>query len=268
MLGKLLAILHKDILFATSYRLGFAIQLVGPFFLIVSFFFLSRLVEGSSLVSLERYGGDYFSFALIGLAFATYTGIFLGTVVATIRSGQTLGTLEIVLTTQTSLTTYLVGSSLYGLLRGSIMVIIFLGIATMVFGADFGNANWPAAGLVVLLSAGMVLGLGIISGGLILLFKQGDPLSMAVNAGVFLVSGVVYPVDVLPAWLKVTSLALPHTYALEALRLAMLQGASTVQLAPQIIPLFMFSLGIFLFSLVFFKYSQQRARVEGSFSQY
>jgi ABC-2 type transport system permease protein len=268
MAGKLAAIFWKDLLSSTSYRLSFVLQFVTPLFMILSFYFLSRLVDGTSLEGLQPYGGDYFSFALVGIVFMTYTGLFLGTVVSTIRTGQTLGTLELVLTTQTSLPTYLLGSSLYALLRGTVMMGAFLLLGTLVFGVDFQGANYFAAILVMVLGLLTVLGLGILSGSFILVFKQGDPFSMAVSAGVFLLSGVVYPVSVLPGWLQAGSWVLPHTHALEALRLALLQGASIAQLAPQLLVLALFGSGILLAGLILFSHAFHRARVEGSFTQY
>lgn len=267
-MSKLVAIFWKDLLSATSYRLGFLLQFVGPLFMIVGFFFLSRLMEGTSPAGLQRYGGDYFSFALIGIIFATYTGVFLSTVVSTIRAGQMLGTLEMVLATQTSLFTYVIGSSLYALLRGSITLLVFLALGAIAFRVDFGDANLLAGAVVLVLSLASVLGLGIISGSLILIFKRGDPLSLAVNAGVFVLSGVVYPVDVLPGWLQAGAMALPHTYALEAWRLALLQGASLTQLVPEVVTLFFFGTAILLLATVFFRFSLHRAKIEGSFVQY
>lgn len=268
MTRKLVAIFWKDLLSASSYRLGFLLQFVGPLFMIVSFFFLSRLLDGASLAGLNRYGGDYFSFVLTGIVFATYTSIVLSTVVSTIRGGQLLGTLELVLTTQTSLTTYLMGSSLYALLRGTIITLIFLALGALAFNVDFEGANVLASVLALALSLVSVLGLGIMSGSFVLAYKQGDPLSVSVSAGVFLLSGVVYPVEVLPGWLQTGAWALPHTHALEALRLALLQGASLSQLAPQLITVAGLGGGILLASLMFFKYALHRARMEGSFTQY
>jgi len=113
-----------------------------------------------------------------------------------------------------------------------------------------------------------MLGFGIISGSFILVYKQRDPLSMAVTSGAFLLSGVVYPVSVLPGWLQVGSWVLPHTYALEALRLTLLQGASLSQVAPQLIALVFFSMGVLPLSFLFFRYAVRRAKVEGSFAQF
>ena len=95
MVAKCAATLWKDTLTASSYRMSFLFQFVGPLFMILSFFFLSRLLEEAPLTGLSRYGGDYFSFVLVGLVFTTFTALTLSSMVSTIRKGQTTGTLEL-----------------------------------------------------------------------------------------------------------------------------------------------------------------------------
>lgn len=268
LINKLLAIFLKDFLSAISYRLGFLSQFVVPLFMIVSFFFLSRLLGETSLEGLHRYGDDYFSFVLVGIVFTTYAGIFLGTIVTILRRGQTMGTLELTLTTRTSLNTYLAGSSIYSILQGTILVALFFGLGVVVFDADFRGANLAAAVLILVLSMGIMLGLGLISGSFVLVYKQGDPLSVLVRSGAFLLSGVVYPVTVLPGWLQIGSWLLPHTYALDALRLALLQGASWSQIVPQLVALVLFGAGMLTVGSLMFKYAVYRARLDGSLAQY
>ena len=91
---------------------------------------------------------------------------------------------------------------------------------------------------------------------------------MLVKSGAFLLSGVVYPVTVLPGWLQIGSWFLPHTYALDGLRLALLQGASWSQITPQLVALVLFGTGILSVGSLLFKYAVYRARLDGSLGQY
>ncbi len=266
--AKLQAIFWRDLMTATSYRLGFLMQLTAPMFMIISFYFVGRLLKNASIPGLDQYGGDYFGFVLVGLVFTTYIGIALSTVASTTRRGQMLGTLEVVLTTQTSLATFLMGSSLYAIARATVFVAVYLVAGALLFGVDFTGANVPAGLLVLFLSMAVMLGLGILSGSFIIMFKQGDPLGLLVNSGAFLLSGVAYPVEVLPRWLQVGSAALPHTYALEALRMGLLQGASIGEILPELRALTLFAVVILPLSLLAFRYAVYRARTEGGFSQF
>jgi ABC-2 type transport system permease protein len=58
------------------------------------FFFLSRLVGEGIAGQLEPYGGNYFSFVLIGVAFTDYLSVSLSSFAGQIRSAQMQGTLE------------------------------------------------------------------------------------------------------------------------------------------------------------------------------
>jgi ABC-2 type transport system permease protein len=266
--SKILAIFKRDLITATSYRLAFISQFFLPLFVVLSFFFLSQLLGEASLTGLNQYGGEYFPFVLVGIVFTTYTSVFLSSVVSTIRRGQTMGTLELVLTTRTSLGTYLAGSSVYALLQGTIVVALFLVVGVFVFGVDFQGANFAVGILVLVLSMVIMIGLGIIAGSFVLVYKQGDPFSLLINFGAFLLSGVVYPVAVLPSWLQAGSMMLPHTYALEALRMALLQGASASQVSPQLGALVLFAVGSISASYLLFTYAVSRAKIEGSLAQY
>ena len=113
MIDKLLAILQRDFLAVRSYRLSFIFEFVGPVFLLVAFFFLASVLEAAFLPSLERYGGNFFAFALIGIVFSSYVSISLATTSGNVRAYQASGTLEVILTTQTGLGTVILGSSLY-----------------------------------------------------------------------------------------------------------------------------------------------------------
>ncbi|MCB0237245.1 MAG: ABC transporter permease, partial [Anaerolineae bacterium] len=65
---RVIAFLRRDLLLQTSYRFAFVLQFAGIFFNMLVFYFLSTLVGVGAAPYLEPYGGDYFSFVLIGLA--------------------------------------------------------------------------------------------------------------------------------------------------------------------------------------------------------
>jgi len=77
-----------------------------------------------------------------------------------------------------------------------------------------------------------------------------------------------YPIAVLPGWMQVLSRLIPVTYALEAMRLALLQGASFGELLPDILALAVFGVVFLPASLVAFRYAVGRARVDGSLTHY
>ncbi len=54
-------------------------NLIGVFFSVLTFFFIAKLFGKAAAPHLQEYGGDYFPFVLIGIAFSTFLGVGLGT---------------------------------------------------------------------------------------------------------------------------------------------------------------------------------------------
>jgi ABC-2 type transport system permease protein len=157
------AFFKRDLSQSLSYRLSFLLQLGSIFFSVAIFYFLSRLFGGSINTQLEAYGGDYFSFVLIGLAFTGFLGLSLSTFAESIREGQMMGTLEIMLLSPTRLSTILFSSSLWAYCLTTLRVIVYLVVGAFVFGANLGNANIITALVVMLLSIISFSGFGILS---------------------------------------------------------------------------------------------------------
>ena len=265
---KPLAFLYKDFLSQASYKLAFVSQMFGIFLSALAWFFLSKLFGGTVSPHLKSYGGDYFSFVLIGVALSSYLQVALNSFASNIRNAQTLGTLEAMLVTQTKLPTLVISSSLYSFLLTSLRVIAYLLIGSLVFGLQIGGANYTAALLFLLLSIICFSSIGIISASFIMVIKRGDPLSWIFVNLSLLIGGVYYPIAVLPDWLEKISYFLPITYSLEGMRMALLQGATLISLIPTIIPLVIFSTLMLPLSLGIFRYAVKRAKIEGSLIQY
>ena len=73
---------------------------------------------------------------------------------------------------------------------------------------------------------------------------------------------------VLPGWMQALSVVFPHTYALEALRLTLLQGAPLSAVATDVGALVPFAAIILPTSFVVFRHAVGRARMEGSLAQF
>jgi len=262
------AFFKRDFSQALSYRLSFLLQLGSILFSVAIFYFLSKLFGGAAAPQLEAYGGDYFSFVLIGLAFTGFLGLSLSNFAGSIREGQMMGTLEIMLLSPTRLSVILLSSSLWSYLLTAIRVIVYLLVGVLVFGADLGQANIPAALLVMVLSIASFSGIGILSAALVLIVKKGDPVAWLLGGASSLLAGVYYPITVLPSWLEPLSRILPLTYALDAMRLAMLKGYSISELRFDILVLLGFTVILTPMAFLVFRKALKRAKMEGSLIQY
>jgi ABC-2 type transport system permease protein len=263
-----LAFLKRDFSQEISYRLSFIMQLGGILFSIAIFYFMAELFGTAVAPQLAEYGGDYFSFVLIGLAFTGFLGLSLSSFAQSIREGQIMGTLEIMLLSPTRLSTILLSSSLWAYFMTTLRVVVYLLAGAFIFGASLGQANIPAAVLLMLLSIASFSGIGIMSAAVVLLVKKGDPVAWLIGGASSLLAGVYYPITVLPDWLEPISRILPLTYALDAMRLAMLQGHSIYELRYDILVLLGFTVVLTPLAFLVFRKALQRAKKEGSLIQY
>jgi ABC-type multidrug transport system ATPase subunit/ABC-type multidrug transport system permease subunit len=267
-LRLLFAFLKRDWLTEISYPFSFILQIFGIFFSVAVFYFISRLVGPAAAPYIGRYGGDYFSFVVIGIAFASYFGVGLSSFANNLRQAQTTGVLEAMLAAPSRLSWIILASSQWDYLLTTLRVIIYLLAAALLMPAGLPRSNYPAALLVLLLTLVSFSSLGILAASFIMVLKRGDPIAWLFNAASALLGGVYYPLEVLPGGLRTLGRLLPITYALDAMRLALLQGAPASTFTADILILAGYSALLLPLSLFAFRYAVRRARVEGSLSHY
>ncbi len=265
---KLIAFIRRDFKTLLSYRFAFFLEFFGIFFSILTFFFIAKLFGKAATPYLESYGGDYFSFVLIGLAFSGYLGVAMNSFSTSIRTGQVTGTLEAMLTTPTRLTTILILSSMWSFIMTSFRIVLYLLIGSVVFGVDLGNMNIPAAIIIQIVTIICFASFGIVSASFVMVFKRGDPFTGLIGRFCTLFGGVYYPITILPLWLRQVSFMLPITYSLRGMRHALLQGYTIRALMPDIGRLVLFGMILFPASLFIFRLAVRKAKVDGTLTQF
>nr|CBH39768.1 putative ABC transporter, permease protein [uncultured archaeon] len=238
------------------------------FFSILTFYFVSKLIGGTGEQYLEPYGGDYFSFVLIGIAFSGYLMTALRGFSESIRGEQMMGTLEAMLVTPTNSSTIIAFSTLWSFIFTSFRVLVYLLIGAFLLGVDMSDANLIAAMIILILTIICFSSIGIISASFIMVLKRGDPINMLFMSTSELFGGVLFPIAVLPEWLQKISYILPITYSLNGMRHALLQGYTLHALAPDIIALIVFSVVLVPLGLLTFKYAVKKAKADGTLVQY
>ena len=78
-----------------------------------------------------------------------------------------------------------------------------------------------------------------------------------------LVSGIYYPVTVLPEWLQHFAVLSPATFALQGVRMALLEGASFEQLMPLVVRLLIMAAVLIPFGLSIFGLGEHYAKQAG-----
>jgi ABC-2 type transport system permease protein len=227
---RLLAFLRREFEIATAYRLNGLLLAAGGLFTLTLFYFLAHTLGEAPAVR-GRYGSDYYSFALVGLSTATLLrGLQRGFGNA-VRAAQNDGSLEPLLAAPLS-TFHVLVLMASGTVAGSLVRAGGLLVAgSLFFGAHL-CVHPLTFGLTLVLSVLAFSALGLLSAAFVLVFKRGDPFAYALDMLSYLFAGVLYPVDVLPAALRVAARLLPATHALHGLRAAALEGAGLERLLP------------------------------------
>jgi ABC-2 type transport system permease protein len=143
------------------------------------------------------------------------------------------GTIEYTFMAPVRRLTHLLGVCLFAVLYGLLRTALVVVAVALSFHLDLSKANVGGAALVLAVSTIPVVGLGILTSTLPLLSpEKGEQMTVAVQGVLLLISGVYYPVSVLPAPLRVAGALSPLTYTLSGMREALLTNAGPVQLLP------------------------------------
>src|SRR5204863_8934574 len=121
--------------------------------------------------------------------------------------------------------THLLGQAAFAMLYGILHTSVILAILALFFQLDLSHANVLGMLLIVVTGSMSFVGLGMFAAVLPLLSpEKGLQMTNIIKTLVLLVSGVYYPVSVLPGWMQVFAQISPATYMLEGMRGALLEG--------------------------------------------
>jgi ABC-2 type transport system permease protein len=262
------AFVLRDLALQMSYRLNFVLSLASILVTTAGFRFFSDLVGGDKAqAALDRYGADYFSFAIIGLAISLYFFTGFSSLASAIRSEQTQGTLEALLLTPIKIPMLIAASSAYDFVWASFTSIVYLTASWLLVGLKL-QGSFLLAIIFLMLTTGCFATLGIISASFVLVFKRGDPIAFLVGSSSFFLGGVFYPTQMLPGFLQPISAVLPMTHGLDAMRLILLKGYTFSQVLPELRALLLFAAISLPLSLAVFRLALRRAKRDGSLIQY
>jgi ABC-2 type transport system permease protein len=261
------AFLVRDFRDDSSYRIGFLFRVATAVINVAIYYFIASAFGSAAAPYLSSYGGNYFAFVIIGVAFSEYLALGIGAIGESIRQGQTTGTLELMLLSPTRLMVTLLSSSLWSYVFASLRVLVYL-IVGAALGMRFEQANVAFALFSLALAIVSFNALGLFSASVIILMKRGNALGWALRVSSMVLSGVYYPVDVLPAWLRPLGQALPLTHALELLRRSLLLGEGFAQLWGELLILSGLTIVLLPLGVLACHLAIQVARTDGSLSHY
>ena len=178
------------------------------------------------------------TFLMVGALIWSYLSVLFDVLSETVSWERWEGTIEYTFMSPSSRVTHLLGMGIYAVVYGIAQIAIMFGVVTLFFELDLSDANYWGALVVLAVCSVSLVGFGIVAAVLPLLSpEKGQQVSYIVSSLLLLVSGVYYPVNVLPGWMQAIATVSPVTYALEGSRAALLEGAGAAQLWEKIWPL-------------------------------
>jgi ABC-2 type transport system permease protein len=175
---------------------------------------------------------------LIGAVIWAYLGIIFETLTETVAWERWEGTIEYTFMAPLSRPVHLTGMGLFAIAYGLVQSALLFAVVAFFFDLSLPEANFTAALAVLAVASVSFVGIGMMTSVLPLISpEKGTQLGFIAQGLLLVVSGVYYPVSVLPEWMQWLATISPATYALEGTREAILEGAGLGDLWGELWPL-------------------------------
>ena len=162
---------------------------------------------------------------LIGAVVWAYLGIIFEFITETVAWERWEGTIEYTFMAPLSRAMHLGGSGVFAVLYGLVRAILLFVVVAMFFGLAMPDADFLSALVILLIASVSFFGIGMMTAVLPLISpEKGAQLGFVAQGMLLVVSGVYYPVSVLPEWMQWLSKISPATYALRGIRSSILEG--------------------------------------------
>ena len=260
---KLLAVLKKDVVSSMRYSTNFVFRGLVLLVELAGIYFLAKAVGAE----FRPHGMEYYSYLLIGTAFLDLTVASIAMFVQNTLEAQMSGTFEVLMTTSTPGRTVLFLSVASTLLGRLVHTAVYLALGTLVFHAQLQMPDLLALLIVGASAIIMVASAGMIAAALQVLTLRGASLVWLISVTAGLFSGVMFPVEVLPAPLLQIARLNPFALTLDALREMFVHGQALSQIHGLYIVICTAAL-LALLGPWSFSWALRRARLNGSLGQY
>ena len=208
---------------AISFALRFFMPLLSIF---TAWILYNKVFNGQISSEFGQFAyTDYLTFVIMGNAVFVYiyAGVFVTGRVMFFARMQ--GVLDPLFLTPMSRVGYMLGAITMGMLNASIDFLVLLGVG-MIFGIDLTSLNlavfFPGLAMTLL----SLFGLGLVMNGITLTLRDQVNTANFLQAMLYTFSGVVVPIEMMPAWAQVVSRISPLTYGLRIVRGSLQSGVT------------------------------------------
>jgi ABC-2 type transport system permease protein len=183
---------------------------------------------------------------IVGVLLWSFLSVLFNEIASSVAYERWEGTLEYTFMAPVSRLIHMFGVSLFAAIYSIIRLAIVIGGLAVFIKLDLSRANLLGILIVLLVSSFAFIGLGLMAAVLpVFSPERGAEATNIFQGCLLLVSGVYYPVEILPGWLQPLAKLSPATYSLSACRKLMgigsgqtqLVGAPISEVAPELLTL-------------------------------
>ena len=210
---------------------------------VLSYFLYNVLFAGQTPSLFRTYAGtnDYLTFIVIGVAVFTYANGALLNVGRSLITERRIGTMESLFLSPIPNSAYLLGTMLQDFFLTTLEVLALLGIS-LLFGAHFEHTDWFSLICILLIGHLGFFGMSIILGAVMLYLRDTYLTQNTALAVLYLICGVLFPLQYLPAWVQQVASFVPLTQILILARNSALHRSSLQQQGTSLLFLLFLSL--------------------------
>lgn len=158
----------------------------------------------------------------------------------------------------------MIGQTIFAIVYSLLFTVIIGVVVAAFFDLNFADADFAAAAVILLVGSLSFVGIGVVASILPLLYpERGAQMTNIVQAFFLLVSGIYYPVSVLPGWLQVLAKISPATYVLEGMRTALLPDTATADPLSYVWPLLIMGLIMLPLGITLFQRAEKHTKRTG-----
>ncbi len=265
------AVARKELQIARRYPLELSNEVLQPLyqFLVPSLLLGATFFVGGRAVGLELVTGsdNLAGYLFLGMVVGGLVGTAFWTMAFGLKREMDAGTLEPAWLTPTLPETQVLGRAISGLIISGAASVVLVAIGLLVFGATVGSGFLLALPAMVLAAFSMI-GVGYLVAAAVLILREPNFFVDATNFIFAMVSGIAFPVLVLPWFIQPVAYLLPTTYAVDLLRVYALGTRPLIDPALEWVALVVLAVVMIWLGRLVFLRTEHRMRVRGTLGQH
>jgi ABC-2 type transport system permease protein len=259
------ALFRRDLSIFVSYRGRLLMRLTTGFVSVALFYYISRLVSVRQFASPD----EYFAFVVVGIAITEVVVSTLGVLPSRISQELYAGTFERLVLSPLGAVAGIVSMTMFPLLLAYLTAVTSIAFAAVVFGVALHWETVPLAVPAAALASIAFVPFSIFVCAAMMIFKQAASLAGLITTGLSFIAGFLFPIALLPDWIRWASEAQPFTPAVELLRKLLVDTPMTQSSeAAAVAKLAAFAIALFPVALFALHAAVRHAQKKGTVTEY